>query len=218
MDRVSLCVERGEIFCLVGPNGSGKSTLIRLLACSILPTSGTARINGYDLVKDIDKIRYSIGVVFNNERSLYWRLTVKQNLEYFASLYNMPSGLIRYRTDEFLELLDLKEEKDTWVEALSSGIKQKISIIRGLLHDPDIIFMDEPTRGLDYMATQKIWRFIKEELVLRRKKTVFICTNYLKEAEELGERLAVINKGRVISVVDKRIPSGPLVDTFDALF
>lgn len=202
LDNVDLSVRKGEVFGLLGPNGAGKTTLIRLLAGLLLPTSGQGRISGYDLIKDSYKIKSRVGVIFNNERSFYLRLTVMQNLEYFASLHNMPSRAARDRILELLRFMNLRNESDVWVQNLSSGTKQRLAIAIGLLHDPEIILMDEPTRGLDPIVIQKTWDFIKKELV-PKQKTILVCTNNLEEAEVLCDRVCILEKGRAMAVFDK---------------
>ncbi len=217
VNDVNIKVSDGEVFGILGKNGAGKTTILRLLSGLMLPTEGTAKIFGYDLINSINAIKRITGVVLNNERSFYWRLTVRQNLEFFAALYDVPSNLARKRIDELLEILELKDSQGKWVEVLSLGMKQRLSIARGLLSDPRIILMDEPTRGLDPFITQRIWDFIKQELVVKRKKTIIICTNYLEEAAALCERVSIIDKGEVKGIIDAKGASLSLKDAFNNL-
>jgi len=202
LDNLDLSVKKGEIFGLLGPNGAGKTTLVRILAGLLLPTSGEVKISGCDLIKDTYKVKSKVGVVLNNERSFYLRLTVRQNLEYFAYLHNMPSSSIKSRIQELLQIMDLRNESDAWVQNLSSGGRQRLSIAIGLLHDPEIILMDEPTKGLDPIVIQKIWDFIKRELALKQK-TIVVCTNNLEEAEALCHRVCILEKGKAVAVFNK---------------
>jgi len=194
---VNLKVRRQEIVGLLGPNGAGKTTLLKLLSTLVLPTRGTALINGYDLLKDAKRIKSEVGIVISEERSFYWRLTGRQNLEFFASLYNLTKDQARRRIEEVLELLDLKDAADTMFMRYSTGMKQKLSIARGLLSDPAILLLDEPTKSLDPIAAQNLRRFIREEIVQRQGRTVVFATHQLQEAEELCDRIAIIDKGRI---------------------
>ncbi len=197
MDGVDLVVEKGEVFGILGPNGAGKTTLIKILCTLILPTAGSARINGFDIEKESGRVRESIGLVTTDERSFYWRLTGRQNLEFFASLHNFYSDDARNMVDELLGVVDLKYAADERFLNYSAGMKQRMAIARGLLNDPAVLFMDEPTRSLDPGAAQGLRNFIKEEIVKERGKTIFISTHNLEEAEELCDRVAIFDDGRI---------------------
>lgn len=196
VNNISLQVKKGEIFCIVGPNSAGKTTLIKLLCSLILPTKGTAFVNGYNIEKDDKKVRSSIGLVTSEERSFYWRLTGRQNLYFFASLYNLSKNSAKAKIEELLKVFKI-EEADKRVEVYSAGMRQRLAIVRSLLHDPQVIFMDEPTKGLDPTASQEIRIFIKEMLVRKQRKTVFFATHNLMEAEFLADRLAIMEEGKI---------------------
>lgn len=196
VDRVDLAVEEGELFGLLGPNGAGKTTLIKLLCTLIVPTSGTARVNGYDLREEA-RIKASVGLVTGDERSFYWRLSGRQNLEFFASLHGLSPRQGRRKVEEVLELMGLKEVADERFQTYSTGMRQRLSLARGLLNDPKVLFLDEPTKSLDPTATRHLHDFIKSELVGRRGVTVFLTTHRLEEAEQLCDRIAIMDKGHI---------------------
>ena len=197
VDSVDMKVKSGEVFGILGPNGAGKTTLIKILCTLILPTGGEAHVNGYDVVKESGKVRESIGLVTTDERSFYWRLTGRQNLEFFASLHNFYSNDARDMVDDLLGVVDLRYAADERFLNYSAGMKQKMAIARGLLNDPVVLFMDEPTRSLDPGAAQNLRDFIKEEIVEERGKTIFISTHNLEEAEELCDRVAIFDDGKI---------------------
>lgn len=195
---VSLEVPAGEIFGLLGPNGAGKTTLIKILATLILPDKGSGNICGYDLFRHSHQVRNMIGLVNTSERSFYWRLTGRQNLDFFASLYNLTGQCKRSRVEELLKFVGLGEVINVPFMKYSSGQKQRLAIARALLSDPEVLLMDEPTNSLDPFAASEIRRFTKKELVNKRGKTVIWCTHNLKEAEEMCHRLSIIHKGKII--------------------
>lgn len=197
VDGVDLFVRKGEVFGILGPNGAGKTTLIKILCTLILPTGGEARVDGFDVVKESGRVRESIGLVTTDERSFYWRLTGRQNLEFFASLHNFYSDDARDMVDELLGVVDLKSAADERFLNYSAGMKQRMAIARGLLNDPSVLFMDEPTRSLDPGAAQGLRNFIKDEIVRERGKTIFISTHNLEEAEHLCDRVAIFDDGRI---------------------
>jgi ABC-2 type transport system ATP-binding protein len=194
VDHVNLTVERGELFGLLGPNGAGKTTLIKLLCTLIVPTSGTARINGYDLQQE-EAIKASVGLVSGDERSFYWRLSGRRNLEFFASLHGLSGHQRHRRIEEVLDLMELREVADERFQTYSTGMRQRLSLARGLLNKPDILFLDEPTKSLDPIATRRLHDFIKDRLVGERGVTVFFTTHRLEEAEHLCQRIAIMDKG-----------------------
>jgi ABC-2 type transport system ATP-binding protein len=197
VDSVDLSVRKGEVFGILGPNGAGKTTLIKILCTLILPTGGEARVNGFDVEKESGRVRESIGLVTTDERSFYWRLTGRQNLEFFASLHNFYSDDARDMVDELLGVVDLKYAADERFLNYSAGMKQRMAIARGLLNDPAVLFMDEPTRSLDPGAAQGLRDFINEEIVRERGKTIFISTHNLEEAETLCDRVAIFDDGKI---------------------
>lgn len=199
VDKINLSVNKGELFCLVGANGAGKSTLIKLLCNLILPTSGEIFINGYDMLHDSKKACSCIGLVTGDERSFYWRLTGRENMEFFAALYNLSTVAARKKINGLFEMLHI-EEPDKRFQEYPSGVKQRLSIARSLLDDPDILFIDELTKNLDPLSARDLRRFIKETLVGRQGKTIFFSTHQLYEVEELADRIAFMVDGRIIAV------------------
>ncbi len=194
---VDLTVEPGEIFGLLGPNGAGKTTLVKILSTLLLPTSGTARVLGHDVARDADWLRPRIGLVLGGERGVYTRISGRENLRYFADLYGVPPGEREPRIQAVLERVDLASAADRRVEEYSRGMKQKLHIARGILHRPSILFLDEPTIGLDPKSareTRKLVRSLEGDGV-----TILLTTHYMFEAEELCPRLAVLSKGRIVA-------------------
>ncbi len=197
IEDISFQINEGELFGFLGPNGAGKTTLIRILCTTVLPTSGTAYLNGYDVVKDQYQVRNIIGLVTSDERSFFWRLTGRQNLEFFAALYNIPKNEIRKRIDEMLKLLELNEIADNRFKDYSTGTKQKMAIARGLINNAKIILMDEPTKGLDVETADILRSFIKNKLIGEDKRTVLLTTHHLHEAEKICDKIAIIDRGKI---------------------
>jgi len=197
LDRVNIRVQEGEVLGLLGPNGAGKSTLIKILCTLILPSEGKAYVSGWDVVKDGQKARSSIGFITTDERSFYWRLSGRENLQFFAMLHNLPGKMARARVEELLDIVNLKNRADEPFFGYSAGMKQRLAIARGLLNDPAVLFMDEPTRSLDPGAARNLRSFIKEHIVGERGKTVFISTHQLDEAEQLCDKIAILDEGRI---------------------
>jgi ABC-2 type transport system ATP-binding protein len=198
VDGISLQIEQGEVFGLLGPNGAGKSTTIRMLCTLLEPSSGTALVNGYDIRKQANQVRQSLGTVLAGERSIYWKLTARENLEYFAALYHLPPALARQRIDELLERMELKGRADELVEKYSSGMKQRVSISKALLARPPVILLDEPTLGLDPQAARQV-----RDLVMELKAeghTILLTTHYMEEADQLSDRIGIIDQGRIIAL------------------
>ena len=199
VDGISLCIDQGEFFGILGPNGAGKTTLIKMLCTTVLPSGGSARVAGYDVVRQVRQVRASIGLITSEERSFYWRLTGRQNLEFFAALYRLPAATAQTRIDELLERVGLTEHADRPFQAYSTGMRQKLGIARGLLHQPAIVFMDEPTRSLDPLSAQAVRQLIKEYVVDELGRTVVLATHSMPEAEELCDRVALVQAGRVVA-------------------
>ena len=197
LNEVTFHVNKGELFSLLGPTGAGKTTLIKVLCNLVLPTSGQAFVNGLDVTKSGKQIRKSIGYVIGDERSFYWRLTGRQNLEFFAKLNNLNREQTKERVEAVLDLINMSRFAGDLFKNYSSGQKQKIAIARGLLADPDILILDEPTRSLDPTSAKNIRNFIRKEMVDKKGKTVFLATHNLTEAEELSDRLAILNTGAI---------------------
>jgi len=195
---VSLQIRRGEIFGLLGPNGAGKSTTIRMLCTLLEPTSGTARINGFDIRKQANQVRQSLGIVLGGERSIYWKLTARENLAYFASLYHIPPVQARRRIDELLDRMSLTARADDLVEKFSSGMKQRVAIARALLANPPVILLDEPTIGLDPQAARQVRDLVKE--LQSEGHTILLTTHYMEEADQLSNRIGIIDQGRIIAL------------------
>jgi ABC-2 type transport system ATP-binding protein len=198
MDHVNLKIHNGELFGLLGPNGAGKTTLVKCLSTILIPDEGTAIINGFDIRKQTTLVRASLGMVIGGERTLYWKLTARDNLTYFASLYKMPRKRIKERVDELLEKMNLLDRADERLEDYSTGMRQKVAIARALLHDPPILLLDEPTLGLDPTFSRQIRSQIRE-LSKKEGKTVLLATHYMEEADELCDRIAIINEGKIVA-------------------
>ena len=194
---VSFAVEKGQLFGLLGPNGAGKTTMIKILTTLLLPSSGSARVLGYDVRRQARQIRGRIGYVFGGDRGLYDRLSAYDNLRYFADLYKVPSRDRRERIDSLLQLVDLKGRERERVETYSRGMKQRLHIARGLLHDPEVIFLDEPTIGLDPVGARELREMIAN--LHATGKTILLTTHYMYEADALCEQIAVIANGAFVA-------------------
>lgn len=197
INNITLQIRKGELFGLVGPNGAGKTTLIKILSCLILPTKGKAKVAGYDILEDEEKIRASIGLISGDERSFYWRLTLRQNLHFFAVLYNLSKLEAKRKIDELASLLEITSELDKQFQETSTGIKHRMAIARSLLNNPKVLFMDEPTKSLDPVTSKNLRNFIKERLVKEQQKTVVFTTHNLSEAEDFADRIAIMHKGEI---------------------
>jgi ABC-2 type transport system ATP-binding protein len=198
VEDVSFSIEKGELFGLLGPNGAGKTTTIKMLTTLLLPTSGSASIMGLDVVKQTQEVRKHIGFAFSGSRGLYNRLTAVQNLKYFAELYSLDTEVSRKRIPELLELVGLGSRGDDRVETYSSGMTQRLHLARALLHDPEVLFLDEPTVGIDPVGSRELRKTVKDLLSLG--KTILLTTHYMAEAEELCNRIAIIKKGRIVAL------------------
>src|SRR5437868_4023601 len=193
---VSFAVEPGELYGLLGPNGAGKTTTIKMLITLLLPTSGSARVLGHDVVADPRAVRRSIGYVFGGDRGLYERLSALDNLRYFAELYGVSGRDQRRRIAEVLELVGLGGREKERVEGYSRGMKQRLHVARGILHDPQVVFLDEPTIGLDPVGARELRSTIAE--LVAAGKTVLLTTHYMFEADALCDRIAVIANGSIV--------------------
>ncbi len=197
---VNIKVEKGELFGVLGPNGAGKTTLIKILATLLLPTRGKAYVYGYDVEKDYKQIRKIINMVSGGEISGYGLLTVRENLWMFSQFYGMPGKLAKERIDELLKMVGLWELRNAKVRTLSTGQRMKMNIVRGFMTDPKVIFLDEPTLGLDVGTSKTIRSFIKNWIKEGEERTVILTTHYMHEAEQLCDRIAIINEGQIIAV------------------
>ena len=162
--NVSLEIKEGEFFGMLGPNGAGKTTLIKMLCCLVLPNAGTARVYGHDVVKDAQSVKETVGLVSAEERSFFWRITGRENLKFYSSLYHIPRQQAKARINELLELVDLADEGDTRFQNYSTGMRQKLAIARGLLSEPRVLFVHEPTRSLDPVSAQAVRHFLRERI------------------------------------------------------
>ena len=198
VDGISFEIQKGEIFGLLGPNGAGKTTTIKMLCTLLEPTSGTARVAGYDIVREPAKVRGSMGTVFSGERSLYWKLTGRENLEYFAALYNVEPSITALRVDSLLDKMGLTAKSNELVERYSTGMRQRLAIARALLANPPVLLLDEPTAGLDPQSARNLRDTVQ---ALRDEgHTILLTTHYMAEADELCDRIAIIDHGRIIAL------------------
>lgn len=198
LDSVSLEVKTGELFGLLGPNGAGKTTLIKILTTLLFPTSGKALIDGHDVVKEAQKIRQKISMVAGGENAGYGILNVEENLWMFAQFYGVPTRIAKERIKELLKVVGLSDQSKTKIHSLSTGMRQKMNFARGFVSDPKIVFLDEPTLGLDVNAARDVRQFI-QEWVRKPGKTVLLTTHYMAEADELCDRVAIIHKGKILA-------------------
>lgn len=198
VNKLNLKVEEGEIFGLLGPNGAGKTTTLLMLTTLVRPSSGIGRVNGFDIVHQPDHVRKSIGIVFQDPSSDD-TLTGYENLKLHGMLYNMPVALREKRIKEVLSLVDLTDRKDDLVKQYSGGMRRRLELGRGLMHHPKIVFLDEPTLGLDPQSRENIWQYI-EKLSKEENISVIITTHYMDEADKLCDRLAIIDKGKIVAM------------------
>ncbi|MDI6859091.1 MAG: ATP-binding cassette domain-containing protein [Methanocellales archaeon] len=197
VDHASISVEKGELFGLLGPNGAGKTTLISMLSTTLPPTSGVARVYGFDVLREPSSVRASIGVVFQ-EHSLDDRLTARENLDLHGRLYGMEKALRRKRMDEVLELVELSDRANDLVKTYSGGMMRRLEIARGLMHHPKVLFLDEPTLGLDPQTRVHIWDYIKK--LNEEGATMILTTHYMDEADHLCDRIAIIDHGNIVAL------------------
>jgi len=197
VDKITFEVKEGEIFAFLGPNGAGKSTTIRMLTTLLKPDSGEIIINGHDPVKDKHAARESFGIVFQDP-SLDSDLTAYENMQLHAVLYKMPRELRTRKIEELMKFVDLWDRKDDFVKNFSGGMKRRLEIARGLLHKPKILFLDEPTLGLDPQTRNHMWNYIKE-INEKEGMTIFFTTHYMEEAEKIAGRIAIIDHGKIVA-------------------
>jgi len=197
VDHVDLTVSKGEIYGFLGPNGAGKTTTIRILCTLLSPSSGTASVDGYDVVRQANEVRKRIGLV-SEKLIMYPRLTALENLMFFGKLYRIDRDALRKKSEELLEMVKLTPFKDKQVGGFSSGMRQRVNVIRALLHDPDILFLDEPTTGLDPQSTRFVRDLVKE--LKQRGHTVVLTTHIMEEADELSDRVCIIDHGKIMAV------------------
>ena len=198
VDRVSFAIEQGEIFGLLGPNGAGKTTTLSMLATMLEPTSGSAAIMDIDIRKDQDGVRKAIGIVFQDQ-SLDEELTAWENMDFHGRLYRIPKETREQRTEELLKLVELFDRRNDIVKTFSGGMRRRLEIARGLLHHPSVLFLDEPTLGLDPQTRNLLWKYI-EALAKEKNITIILTTHYMEEADRLCNRIAIIDHGKIIAM------------------
>jgi ABC-2 type transport system ATP-binding protein len=213
LDHVDFEIRDGELFGLLGPNGAGKTTTVKILCTLLEPTSGHAFVRGYDVVKDGGHVRKIVNMVAGGERMLYYRLTGRENLKYFADLYDVPQKELTARVDNLLELMGLSDRADDEVEKYSKGMRQRLQVCRGLINDPEVLFLDEPTLGLDVNIAKDLRSFIRDKVVREQGKTVLLTTHYMYEAEEMCDRVGFLSRGKLVAVgqpeeLKRNVPSG----------
>jgi len=198
VDNISFSVKKGEIFGFLGPNGAGKTTTIKMLTTLLHPTNGSAKISDFNIVKDRDKVRKNIGVVFQ-EPALDTELTGEENLDYHARMYGIGRDKRKTRIEDVLHLVDLEDKKDVFVKNYSGGMKRRLEIARGLMHYPNVLFLDEPTLGLDAQTRRAIWEYIKK-MNKEEGTTIFLTTHYMDEADYLCDRVGIIDHGKILVI------------------
>jgi len=198
VDGIDLTVQSGEIFGLLGPNGAGKTTTMKMLATLLIPTSGSIRVLGIDPLARPREVRARLGAMLSGERSLYWKLTARENLEYFAALYHVPPGETRPRIDRALVAVKLADRADDYVERYSTGMRQRLALARALLPDPPLVILDEPTVGLDPQASRDLRDRVRE--LRAQGRTVLLTTHYMEEADQLCDRVAIIDHGKIVAL------------------
>ena len=198
VDDISFTVKKGEVFGLLGPNGAGKSTTLRVLSTLARPTKGTATIGGYDIVKNDNEVRKLIGIV-SEKMIMYNRLTAAENLRFFGNLFNIPKAVLNKRIDDLLELVQLTKWKDSQVGTFSTGMRQRINVVRALLNMPQVLFLDEPTLGLDPQSSVEIREFIKK-LNRENGTTILITTHMMVDADLLCDRIAIVDHGKIVAL------------------
>ena len=199
LDGVSISIREGEIFGLLGPNGAGKTTILKILTTLLLPTSGEAYVGGFSVVKEANKVRNIINLVSGGETPGYGILTVSENLWFFSQLYGLPSSVAKEKIKRLTVDLDFKKYATTRMAKLSTGFKQRMSLARGLLNDPKMLFLDEPTLGLDVLTAKRLRTYVIDWAKREKKGTVLLTTHYMAEADEMCDRVAIINNGKILA-------------------
>ncbi|MGC8775822.1 MAG: ATP-binding cassette domain-containing protein [Minisyncoccia bacterium] len=217
VNNISFDVKKGEIFAFLGPNGAGKTTTIKMITTLLHPSFGKIKLNGYDVVLNPNEARKSFGIVFQDP-SIDDELTAYENMEIHGVLYGLDKNLLKARIEQLLKFVELWERKDDFVKNFSGGMKRRLEIARGLLHHPKILFLDEPTLGLDPQTRNHIWSYIKD-LNLKESITVFFTTHYIEEAEKIANKIAIIDKGKIIALdspenIKKQVRADSLEEAF----
>jgi ABC-2 type transport system ATP-binding protein len=198
VNGISFSVDHGEIFAFLGPNGAGKTTTIKMLTTLLNPSSGTAAVNCHDISKQKNEVRKSFGIVFQDP-SLDDELTAQENLEFHGILYHVPANIRKRRIEQLLKFVELWDRKDDLVKKYSGGMKRRLEVARALVHHPKVLFLDEPTLGLDPQTRNNIWQYIKD-LNKKEGTTIFFTTHYMEEAEHTADRVAIIDHGKIIDI------------------
>ncbi len=196
VNRLNLQIEQGELFALLGPNGAGKTTTINLLCCLLQPTSGTAKVAGFDILNQPREVKYHIGVS-TQETVLSEKLNAWENLALFGHIYGLGGKQVRQRSEQLLQRVGLLERAKDQVKKYSGGMKRRLNIVTALIHDPEVLFLDEPTLGLDPQARRAIWEYISD---LKGRKTILLTTHYMEEADFLSDQVAIIDQGRIVAL------------------
>lgn len=207
LDDVNFSVKKGEIFGLLGPNGAGKTTTIKTVCTLIQPTSGEVYVNGHNVVKDSQRARQDLGVMLTGDRTLYWKLSGRENLEYFAALYHMGGAAAKQRIEQLLKLVGLDDRQNTLVENYSTGMRIRLSFAKAILHEAPVILLDEPTMSLDPQSARLIREIIQD--LRKTGHSILLTTHYMEEADQLSDRVAVIDHGKIIAMA----PPGELKET-----
>ena len=220
VNNISFSVKKGEIFAFLGPNGAGKTTTIKMLTIVLKPTSGQIKINGYNSQNEQNKIRQSFGIIFQDS-SLDDELTALENMKFHGILYRLSQKTRQHRIKKLLGLVNLWEKRNDFVKTFSGGMRRRLEIARGLLHHPAILFLDEPTLGLDPQTRNKIWTYIKK-LNLNYKTTIFFTTHYMEEAAKMAKKIVIIDHGKIIArgttkELENKTKTKSLEDAFIAL-
>ena len=201
INNLNLTINKGEVFGLLGPNGAGKTTLVKVLCTLLPPDEGTAKVNGFDVIKQQMRVKESIGTLFSvGERGFFWRLSGYSNLEFFAAINNVPRKGRHERIREVLQLVGLEEKAFVVFQKYSGGMKRKLALARALLPDPPILLLDEPTTGLDVTSSHTIRNFIKNDLSKKHGKTVLYTTHYIEEVSQMCDRVGIMNKGKIVAL------------------
>jgi ABC-2 type transport system ATP-binding protein len=198
VDKISFSVSKGEIFGLLGPNGAGKTTTIKMLCTLITPSSGDALVNGFSVMSDQQKVRENLGVMLTGERTMYWKLTGRENLEYFAALYHMEQSYAKKRIEELLDLVGLKERESTFVENYSTGMRIRLSFAKALLNEAPVLLFDEPTSSLDPQSSRLIRDIIRD--LKEKGHAIILTTHNMEEADLLSDRVAIVDHGKIVTL------------------
>jgi len=220
VDNISFEVKGGEIFAFLGPNGAGKTTTIKMLTTLLRPTSGKISLNGHDPAEDQNEVRRSFGIVFQDQ-SLDDELTAYENMEFHGVLYKVPKAIRKKRIEQLLKFVELWDRRDEFVKNFSGGMKRRLEVARGLIHHPKILFLDEPTLGLDPQTRSHIWGHIKN-LNKEEQMTIFFTTHYMEEAEKVAQKIAIIDHGKIVAQgtpagLRQKIKTSSLEEAFLAL-